>query len=231
MPSLVVHYAFVGLLAATLLGAAFDKRSLLLSILVVTFPDVDAFIGLYWQAGHRAATTNLVIPAVLALLIGADLYVREESYIKGRWGAYGVRVSWFCVVVYAVGHVVLDLITGGANLFWPLYDQFYQLSGHLELSSQRGIVQTFVELPEPPAQTSGGTGTGGASGGSTTQSMGNSSEVQMSTGIDPNPGQAEPEAVDRVFPIARSGWELVVLVVGTLATAIRLRIGHDLPEE
>ncbi|MDQ2072086.1 metal-dependent hydrolase [Haloarcula sp. NS06] len=231
MPSLVVHYAFVGLLAATLLGAAFDKRSLLLSILVVTFPDVDAFLGLYWQAGHRAATTNLVIPAVLALLIGVDLYVREESYIKGRWGAYGVRVSWFCVVVYVVGHVLLDLITGGANLFWPLYDQFYQLNGHLELSSQRGIVQTFIELPEPPAQTSGGTGTGGASGGSTTQSMGNSNEVQMSTGIDPNPGQSEPEAVDRVFPIARSGWELVVLVVGTLATAARLRIGHDLPDE
>ena len=231
MPSLVVHYAFVGLLAATLLGAAFDKRSLFLSILVVTFPDVDAFIGLYWQAGHRAATTNLVIPAVLALLIAVDLYVREESYIKDRWGAYGVRVSWFCVVVYAVGHVLLDLITGGANLFWPLYDQFYQLSGHLELSSQRGIVQTFVELPEPTAQTSGSTSASSASGGSTTQSMGNSSEVQMSTGVDPNPGQAEPKAVDRVFPIARSGWELVVLVVGTLATAARLVIGHDLPAE
>ncbi|GCF12324.1 hypothetical protein Harman_02590 [Haloarcula mannanilytica] len=230
MPSLVVHYAFVGLLAATLLGAAFDKRSLLLSILVVTFPDVDAFIGLYWQAGHRAATTNLVIPAVLALLIGVDLYVREESYIKNRWGAYGVRVSWFCVVVYVAGHVLLDLITGGANLFWPLYDQFYQLSGHLELSTQRGIVQTFVELPEPTSE--GATGGGSsAGGGSTTQAMGNSSEVQMSTGVDPNPGQSEPENVDRVFPIARSGWELVVLVVGTLATTARLVIGHDLPEE
>jgi hypothetical protein len=228
MPSLVVHYAFVGLLAATLLGAAFDKRSLLLSVLVVTFPDIDAFIGLYWQAGHRAATTNLVIPAVLAVLIGVDLHIREESYIKSRWGAYGVRVSWFCVVVYAVGHVLLDLITGGANLFWPLYDQFYQLSGHLELSSQRGIVQTFVELPEP---SSGSAGTGGGTGSSTTQSMGNSSEVQMSTGVDPNPGQAEPETVDRVFPIARSGWELVILVVGTCATTARLVVGHDLPEE
>ncbi|MFB6224524.1 MAG: metal-dependent hydrolase [Haloarcula sp.] len=223
MPSLVVHYAFVGLLAATLLGAAFDKRSLLLSLLVVSVPDIDAFISLYWQVGHRAATTNLVIPAVLALAITVDLYVLEESVIRKRWGAYGVRVSWFCVVVYAVGHVMLDLITGGANLFWPLYDQFYQLSGHLELSSQRGVVQTFVEFSEPA--------TSGGSGGSTTQSIGNSSEVQMSTGIDPNPGQEEPENVDRIFPIARSGWELVILVVGTLATAARLVIGHDLPDE
>lgn len=227
MPSLVVHYAFVGLLAATLLGAAFDRRSLLVSLLVVTFPDVDAFIGLYWQAGHRAATTNLVIPTVMAAVLVADLYVREESSIRRRWGAYGVRVAWFCVVVYAVGHVVLDLITGGANLFWPLYDQFYQLSGHLELSSQRGIVQTFVELPEPSSASAGTSG----GGGSTKQALGNSSQVQMSTGVDPNPGQTESANVDRVFPIARSGWELVVLVVGTLATATRLVVGHDLPEE
>jgi len=46
MPSLVVHYAFVGLLAATVLGAAFDKRSLLLALVVVTVPDIDAFMGL-----------------------------------------------------------------------------------------------------------------------------------------------------------------------------------------
>ncbi len=88
MPSLVVHYAFVGLLAATLLGAAFDKRSLLLSILVVTSPVSTRSSRLYRQAGHRAATTNLVIPAVLALLIGADLSC-ATSYITRRWGAYG----------------------------------------------------------------------------------------------------------------------------------------------
>jgi hypothetical protein len=218
MPSLVVHYAFVGLLAATVLGAAFDKRSLLLSLVVVTLPDIDAFIGLVSDVGHRAATTNLVIPAVAGLLIAVDLYLREESAIRQRWGAYGVRVAWFCVAVYAVGHVFMDLITGGANLFWPVYDQFYTVSGRLELSSQRGIVQTFVDLSDS---------------GQTFDAMGNSSEIQMSTGVDPNPGGdgASDEPVDRVFPIVRSAWQLFLLVFGTLGTAARFAIGYELPEE
>ena len=212
MPSLVVHYAFVGLLAATVLGAAFDRRSLLVALVVVTVPDIDAFIALFYSVGHRAATTNLVIPALGAAALAVDLYGREESYVRRRWGAYGVRVAWFCVVVYAVGHVLLDAITGGANLFWPLHDQFYSISGRLELSSQRGVVQTFVE---------------GSSG------MGDSTEIQMSTGVDPDPGGDAPadEPVDRIFPIARSGWELYVLVVGTLATAARFVVGYELSEE
>ncbi len=218
MPSLVVHYAFVGLLAATVLGAAFDKRSLALSLVVVTVPDIDAFIGLVSSVGHRAATTNLVIPALAGVLIAVDLYAREASAIRQRWGAYGVRVAWFCVVVYAVGHVLMDAITGGANLFWPLHDQFYQVSGRLELSSQRGVVQTFVDLS-------------GSESGAT--AMGDSSEIQMSTGVDPNPGAegSSDEPVDRVFPIVRSGWQLFVLVFGTLATAARFVVGYDLPDE
>jgi len=218
MPSLVVHYAFVGLLAATVLGAAFDRRSLALSLVVVTVPDVDAFIGLVSSVGHRAATTNLVIPAVAGVLVAVDLYAREESAIRQRWGAYGVRVAWFCVVVYAVGHVFMDAITGGANLLWPLHDQFYEISGRLELSSQRGVVQTFVDLD---------------GSGPTFDAMGDSSEVQMSTGVDPDPG-AEPSSdgsVDRIFPIVRSGWQLFVLVVGTLATAARFVVGYELPDE
>lgn len=212
MPSLVVHYAFVGLLAATVLGTAFGRRSLLVALVVVTVPDIDAFIALFFSVGHRAATTNLVIPALGGAVLAVDLYAREVSYVRTRWGAYGVRVAWFCVVVYAVGHVLLDAITGGANLFWPVYDQFYSISGRLELSSQRGIVQTFVE------------GSGG---------MGDSGEIQMSTGVDPNPSGDTPadEPVDRIFPIARSGWELYVLVVGTLATAARFVVGYELPSE
>ncbi|WP_254271067.1 hypothetical protein [Haloarcula marina] len=227
MPSLVVHYAFVGLLAATLLGAAFDRRSLLLSLVVVTIPDLDAFIALFSQYGHRTATTNLVIPAIVAGGLAVDLYVRDESYIRSRWGAYGVRVAWFCVLVYAVGHVLFDAVAGGANLLWPIHDEFYVIRGKLELSTQRGIVQTFVEW-ETEAAASGGSG-GGAS--PSLRSLGNTSTVQMDTGVDPTPGQAEPENVDRIFPVARGGWQLFLLVFGTLATAARLVMGYDLPEE
>ena len=231
MPSLVVHYALVGLLAATLLGAAFDRRSLLVSLAVVTVPDIDAFIALVSTAGHRTALTNLVIPAVAAVLLAIDLYVREESAIRSRWGAYGVRVAWFSIVVYAVGHVLLDAVGGGANLLWPLHDEFYQIAGRLELSTQRGIVQTFVETSPP---SSGGGGASGSSGGGapSIRSLGNTSEVQMSTGIDPTPNaETTPKDVDRIFPVARGGWQLYLLVVGTLATAARFVVGHELPDE
>lgn len=225
MPSLVVHYALVGLLAATLLGAAFDKRSLFVSLVVVTLPDIDAFIALFSTVGHRAALTNLVIPAVAAIVLAVDLHVREESYVRTNWGSYGVRVAWFCVLVYAVAHVLLDAVGGGANLLWPLHDQFYQIRGRLELSTQRGIVQTFVETSPPAADGSGG-------GSPTLPSIGSTDEVRMSTGIDPNPGAEEkPEVVDRIFPVARGGWQLYLLVVGTLATAARFVVGYDLPEE
>lgn len=230
MPSLVVHYALVGLLAATLLGAAFDKRSLLVSLAVVTIPDIDAFIALFSTVGHRAALTNLVIPAVAAALLVVDLYVREESYVRARWGGYGVRVAWFGIVVYAVAHVLLDAVGGGANLLWPIHDQFYTIRGRLELSTQRGIVQTFVETSPP--EPSGDGGGGGGGGVPTLRSIGNTSEVQMSTGIDPNPGATEkPAVVDRVFPVARGGWQLYLLIVGTVATVARFVVGHDIPEE
>jgi hypothetical protein len=233
MPSLVVHYAFVGLLAATLLGAAFDKRSLLLALIVVTIPDLDSFIALVSEVGHRAAMTNLVIPAILAILLAIDRYVGEESYVRARWGAYGVRVAWFCVLVYAVGHVLFDAVSGGANLLWPLHDQFYNIRGRFELSTQRGIVQTFVEVSG-----NGGGGTSGASSGSssggglpTLKGMGNTSEVQMSTAVDPDPSGTNDGPVDRIFPVVRGGWQLYILVVGTLATVGRFLVGHDLPEE
>ncbi len=139
-------------------------------------------------------------------------------------------MAWFCVFVYAVGHVLFDAVSGGANLLWPIHDQFYQFRGRLELSTQRGIVQTFVETG-----TSGGSGggSGGSGGGGlpTPNAMGNSSEIQMDTAVDPDPSGTADGPVDRIFPVARGGWQLYLLVVGTLATASRFLVGHDLPEE
>ncbi|MFC7077838.1 hypothetical protein [Haloarcula halophila] len=231
MPSLVVHYAFVGLLAATLLGAAFDRRSLLLALAVVTVPDIDSFIALVSEVGHRAALTNLVIPAVLGGLLAIDLSVRTESFVRSRWGAYGVRVAWFCVLVYAVGHVLFDAVSGGANLFWPIHDQFYQFRGRLELSTQRGIVQTFVETGGNGGAGGGGGSSGGGGGLPTPDAMGNTSEIQMDTAVDPDPSGTQDGPVDRIFPVARGGWQLYLLVVGTVATIGRFVVGHDLPEE
>jgi inner membrane protein len=201
MPSSVVHLAFAGVVAAALLGTTFDRRALAVVLVAVAIPDLDSFI-LFSDAGHRTVLHNLWVAVVPATLLFVDLRVREESFVRGRWGARGVRIAWVAVVCYLVAHLGLDAADGYVNLLWPLHDQFYTLDGSIELSNERGIVNTFSDGGVPLLD-----------------ARGTSSEQQITTGIDPGDGNTE-----RVFPVIRAGWQLVVLVGGTVVTAMRLAL-------
>lgn len=219
MTGTIVHMAFAGMLAAAFLGEAFDRRAVGIVLLVTALPDIDSFVPLLVGFGHRAVFHNFVIPLAAAALLWVDLR-REQSWLRGRWGARGVRIAWVSIVCYALAAVALDMVSGVVNPFWPLHDQFYSIEGKLVISDQRGIVQTFIE-------------TGGDGGGGSVPSpepKGSSQEVNLSTGVDPDPSgtQTDPE---RIFPIVRAGWQLVVLLVGTAVTAARFRVAHSLPEE
>jgi len=217
MPGTVVHLAFSGMLAAALLGSVFDRRSLLVVLGVTAVPDLDAFLALVTDVGHRALLHNFVIPAVLALLLWIDTTVRPRSLIGGRWGARGVRIAWVSVLAYAVSSVGLDLVNGVVNPLWPLHDQFYTLDGKLVLSDQRGIVQTFVDV-------------GGEESVVGAEGRGSTEEVTLSTGVNPDPG-GEERNPERIFPVVRAGWELLLLVVGTAVTAARLSIPLEVPDD
>lgn len=208
MPSTVVHLAFAGMIAAALLGPAFGRRALLVVLVVTALPDLDAFVALVSTAGHRTALHTFVFPAVVAGGVLYDTRIRDRSWLRTTLAGHGVRVAWVSVICLVVAGIGLDLFSaGGANPLWPLHDQLYVIDGKLELSSRRGIVQTFVDfstdsgVPEPP-------------------SLGSSEEVTITTGIDPSPAEGE-EPVDRIFPIARAGWQLLLLIVGTAVTAAR----------
>jgi hypothetical protein len=226
MPSTVVHMAFAGLIGAALLGSAFDRRSVGILFGAIIFADLDSFVGLFSVVGHRTAFHTLLIPLTAAGLLVADLRWRERSWLRERWGARGIRITWVTIVAYAAAAIGLDLFSaGGANPLWPLHDQFYFVNGKIELSSQRGVVQTFVDF-----------GTDGqATSGPSTTARGSSQEVNVSTGIDPEPdGDADSgsdEPVDRVFPVVRSGWQFLLLAVGTVVTAARFYVDHSLPDE
>lgn len=224
MPSTVVHMAFAGLIGAALLGTAFDRRSVLVLFGVVVFVDLDSFIGLVSVVGHRTVFHTLLIPLGAAAFVALDQYVGESSVLRRRYGRRGVRITWVTIVVYVASAIGLDLFSaGGANPLWPLHDQFYVIDGKVELSSQRGLVQTFVDLN---SEQSGGQQTDGP----TTVARGSSEEVNVSTGVDPDPDQNAPddEPVDRVFPVARSGWQLLLLVVGTGVTVARFYVDQTL---
>ncbi|MFC6798790.1 MULTISPECIES: metal-dependent hydrolase [unclassified Haladaptatus] len=206
MPSTVVHLALAGLLAAGLLGDAFDRRALAVVLGVTIIPDLDVFAGFFVDGGHRSVLHTFLIPLAAAGVVYLDTR-RESSWLAERWGRRGVRVAWVSIVAFAVAGIGLDLFTAGANVFYPVHDQFYRVSGELIYSTNRGLVQTFVDFstgsPDPGA-------------------IGSSSEVHVNSGIDPNRG-AEPEGVDRIFPVAQSGWQLLLIVTSCIVLWGRLR--------
>ena len=216
MPSTVVHLAFAGMIAAALLGTAFDRRALLAVFAVTAIPDLDSFVALVSTAGHRTALHTLVVPIVLGGLLLVDTRWRDPSLVRGSWGARGVRIAWVAVLCYAVAGIGLDLFSGGANPLWPLHDQLYVIDGKVELSSRRGLVQTFLEW--------------GDGGGPRPRALGSSEEVTVTTGVDPAPTD-DGEPVDRIFPVVRAGWQLLVLLVGTAVTAARFYVPYALPGE
>ena len=203
MPSTLFHAAVGGLIAASLIHERFDRRVLLALVVAVLVPELDVFLGLWIQGAHRAYTNNVFVPLAAAALVYYDTAVRPRSWLRGRWGPDAGRVAWVGVVVLAVAGIGLDLFYNGVNLFFPVIDQFYSLSGKVLLSDQRGLVQTVVDL-----ETRRGT----------------TATRQYRTGVDPKPATrgVEPASVERVFPVATTGIQLLVTVVGFAVVGYRL---------
>ncbi|ELZ96784.1 hypothetical protein C440_03383 [Haloferax mucosum ATCC BAA-1512] len=194
MPSTLVHVAVGGLVGVALLGRWFDVRAVAVVLAAAAVPDLDSFTSTLVPGSHRALFHTLLLPVVLAAFVFYDTTVRKQSFLRERWGTRGVVASWVAVASLLGGGILPDLFTNGVNVFYPVHDAFYSVNGHAELSSTRGFVQTFVELrsdsPPPTTET-----------------------FHYSTAVDPSPG-SEPENVERVAPLASSGLELMLVLLG-----------------
>ncbi len=201
MPSTLVHLAVAGLLAAALLADEFDARALAVVFAVTIVVDLDSFLGLVVPGAHRAAFHTLLLPALLALGLAVDDR-RDEPLVRGRWGSRGVRVAWVSTAALLFAAIGPDLFTNGVNVLWPVHDAFYEVNGRLFLSDQRGLVQTFVEVSSDP--------------------IGTTNDTFYRTGVDPAaPGESDANA-ERIFPVVGSGWQLLLLVLGTATVTARL---------
>ncbi|MFB6123644.1 MAG: metal-dependent hydrolase [Haloferacaceae archaeon] len=209
MPSTLVHVAVGGIVGAALLGAAFDRRSIAVVLAAAAVPDLDTFTGIYLLGTHRALLHTFVVPAVLGGVLLYDGRIRPRSVLRARWGDRGVRVAGVAVLSLLFGGILPDLMTNGVNVLYPLHDQFYTVDGKVLLSNQRGVVQTFVELspPEKPTQPS------------------TTANTHYWTGVDVARGE-EPEHVERIFPVVRSGFQLLVVLLGALTVGGRLLEGE-----
>lgn len=211
MPSTLVHVAIAGLLAAALLGTAFRPRTVAVVLAAAAIPDLDTFLGLYIDGGHRAVLHTLLFPVVLAAVVLWETR-RSDSVIRDRWGTRGVRTAWVAVAAVAVAGIGPDLFSNGVNVLYPVHDQFIELNGEILLSTDKGFVQTFIDLSsEEPA--------GGAGVGST-------NTTHYETGVDPQQG-AEPADVERVFPLVRSGMEALLVATSTGVLTTRLYWDHN----
>ena len=197
MPSTLVHVALGALVAAGLLGEEFDARALGVVLAAAALPDLDTFIGVYLPGTHRALLHTALVPAVAVVLVLYDTRVRERPFLATP---RAVRLAWAGLAAYALAGIGPDLFTNGANVLYPVHDRFVSLSGRVFLSDQRGLVQTVW---------------GQASLGGTTRT------VHYTTGVDLAPGP-DPRGVERVFPLADSGFQLLIVLVGAIVAASRL---------
>jgi hypothetical protein len=199
MPSTLVHVAIGALIAAALLEDAFGPRALGIVLPAVAIPDLDTFVGVAFPGTHRAALHTLLVPLLAAGAIAYDLR-RENSWLRAR-GAGAVRVAWVAVLAYVVAGIGPDLFFNGVNILYPLHDRFYELNGRVFVSNQRGLVQTFWEATESTGGTTGNT--------------------HYRTGVDVARGE-DPANAERVFPIATSGLQMLLILAATAVTGARL---------
>ena len=199
LPTLV-SVAVGVLLGVALLGAAFDRRSLAVVAVAAVLPDLDAAIALVVPGVANALLHTFFIPLLAAIAIYYDTERRDRSWLRSRYGWYGVRVAWVAVAAYAVAGIGADLFNvESAAVLYPLSDRYYAVVGKLVLSTQEGVVQTYVEFGD---------------GWLEVASPGTVGDHHVSTWLDPGDGPREIRLVD-------SGWQAAL--VATAAAAVPAR--------
>jgi membrane-bound metal-dependent hydrolase YbcI (DUF457 family) len=211
MPSLIAHAGLALLLTIGLLGRYYSKKALALILIMLVVPELDTVLGLAVDGAHRTVFHNLVLPGVLAILLAWD-NTRGNGWVRGRFGAAGVRIAWVALLVHTFAHAFLDWThLEGINLLWPLHDQFFKLEGELYLSSTDGLVQTFIDITTDPKT---GEQTIDAGGG------GSRTETQVVNPVQPEP-EAEPKPAEWRFLLVNQGWQLYLVLVGLFTVLAR----------
>lgn len=209
MPPTLVNVAYGALLGTALLGAAFDRRAVLVVLAAAALPDLDAVVSLVVRGATNAALHNVFVPAIAAGLLYWDAN-REESWLRERYGWRGVRVAWVALASFAVAGVGADLFSVDAvNLLWPVHDRFYSVTGRVVYSTHEGLVRSYVEF--------------GGEGLLPLRSPGTTATYHVETWLNPTSGTDNPRGVERRIRIVEYGWQAVVVATAAAALAVRFR--------
>jgi hypothetical protein len=214
MAPTLVSAAVGALLAAALLGDAFDRRAVAVVVAAAVLPSLDAAASLVVPG-----TTNALLHAVWApLLVGALLYwdtVRrpaDASALRDRCGRRGVRVAWVALASFVVAGIGSALFAGeGAALLYPLEDARYVVRGRLVFSTREGVVQTFLAL--------------GADGPGILpiESVGGAVADPVASWVNPDGRPGLDPAAAREVRFVDGGYQLVVVAAAAATLAVRFR--------
>ena len=210
MAPTLVSAAVGAVLAAALLGAAFDRRAVAVVVAAAVAPDLDAVASLVVPGATNALLHALWLPLFAAAALYWDTAVSTDSRVRARFGWRGVRVAWVALAAFLVAGVGTDLFgSAGANLLYPVHDAYYRIDGRLVFSTQEGVVQTFVALgAERP-------------GVLPFRTPGTTASYTIPTFVNPDGRPGLALGADRTLSLVRSGWQLVVVAAGAALIAVR----------
>lgn len=212
MPSTLVAAALAGLLAAALLEEQFDARAVAVVVAAGVAPDLDAVAALAVEGLHNALLHNVFVPLIAAALLLWDTRYRDQSWLRGRYGARGIRIAWVALAAYVVPGILLDLLNvESAAPLYPLHDRFYSVVGRFEVNNKQGIVFTFVQ-----PTLDGGPLLPGSRRGTV------ANRYVVPTFL--NPAEGPDQGLERVFLAISSGWELLVVLSSVTVLAVRFRL-------
>ena len=208
----LVSAAVGALLAAALLGDAFDRRSVAVVVAAALLPSLDAAASLVVPGATNALLHAVWAPLFAGGLLYWDTTVRATSAVRARGGRRAVRVAWVALASFVVAGIGSALFAGeGAVLLYPFEEARYAVRGRLVFSTQEGVVQTFVAL--------GADGPGllplGSVDAATAEPIASWINPDGRPGIDPG--------ADRRFDFVENGWQLVVVAAAAATLAIRFR--------
>lgn len=200
MPPTLVAVALGVLIGVALLGAAFDRRSVAFVGLAAALPDLDALVAALSVGATNATFHTAFVPLVAAALLYYDTAVADRSRLGERYGWYGVRIAWVAIAAYAVAGIGLDLFSAdGVALLYPLSPRYYAVVGGFLLSTQEGIVQTYVAFD---------------GGWIELATPGTVETHRIDTWIDPS-------GEERRLRLVESGWQAVLLVTAAVTVPVK----------
>lgn len=208
MPSMIVHISLAAVIACALIPIdKFSFRSLIIVILSVAIIDSDAFAFVIKEGLHRALFHNLILPTFLLLTVLYVLHIDSRKVIVENFDT--AHVTFLCVTTYIAvifAGIGLDFADTGVNLFWPFHDHFYTLDGRFIVSSEEGVVQTFVNSPfEILSDGSSGTPK-------------DTDNFVYNTPVNPNSGGSS----ERIFPIAYKGWQVIIILTSIVTVSAKI---------